>query len=73
MVNSKVLLTPKTAPASDIAGGVARQHQSIVRQTGRHDGIGNLHTVLQLDQSNVIPETRRDINNHKKEDNIMMP
>lgn len=51
-----VLLTPKTSPTSDIAAGAAGQHQSIIRQTGRHDCVRKLHTVLQFDQGNVIPE-----------------
>lgn len=69
----KVLLTPKTAPASNIAGGGTRQHQFIFRQTGGQNSLGDPHRALKLNQGNVIPKILVDISNHKNKTGLRYP
>lgn len=54
MVLGFLVLTPQTAPASNIAGIVLRHHGISLWQAGHLDGVAQLHMIGQLDEGNVV-------------------
>lgn len=54
-VPGQAVLTPEATPASDIAGVVLRQYDTLLWEAGQLDGVTQLHGVSQLDDGNVIP------------------
>lgn len=54
-VPGQAVLTPEATPASDIAGVVLRQHDTVLWEAGQLDGVTQLHGVGQLDDGNVVP------------------